>query len=104
MSRGIWGDFGSRQHCSAGYTAARTKSYVKNDADGTDDVATSCLEMYCEGSNWQDAGNCVSWSGGTWITKYCPTGTKVYGMQTKFESRQEDGDDTATNNVNLYCR
>ena len=58
--------------------------------------------MYCAGAGWKKTNNCMGW--GTWKTpKYCNSGKKICAIQTRVEKAQGGGDDTALNNINLYC-
>ena len=62
--------------------------------------------LYCAGpvgAGWKATNNCRSW--GTWTSaKYCDSGKKICAIKTRVQkSLGHGGDDTALNNINLYC-
>ena len=57
--------------------------------------------LYCPGAGWKTSNNCRTW--GTWTEKNCDVGKKICGIQTRVEKAIGKGDDTALNNINLYC-
>ena len=62
--------------------------------------------LYCAGpvgAGWKATNNCRGW--GTWTAaKYCDSGKKICAIKTRVQKALGTGvDDTALNNINLYC-
>merc|ERR1711892_276721 len=97
-----WGSWNyAWNSCRSGYTGAKVA--VERPQGGGDDTATNCVQLFCKGGgNWISTNNCRSW--GTWrAPKYCGSGKKICAIQTRVERVLGKGDDTALNNINLYC-
>ena len=100
---GSWGDWHySSQVCTNGYTgfdllhvwSAGGWPHEKKDVGATN------LDMRCDGS-WHTALR--PWGDGDWQTQDCPSGKIICGLQTRVESNQGGGDDTALNGVKMFC-
>ena len=102
-SIGGWGSWASSAQCSAGFTGADFK--VEGKQGGGDDTAANALELVCASGGSRFVGNNGAW--GRWEGyKYCSTGQRICGIQTRVEPAQggdDDEDDTALNGVDLRC-
>ena len=73
----------------------------------TDDTAANDLELKCSNSDGYEselsADNGRKW--GTWgkWSPSCPNKSGVCSLKIKFESWAGPGDDTALNDVKMYC-
>ncbi|XP_066917196.1 coadhesin-like isoform X2 [Clytia hemisphaerica] len=90
----------SCQHCSK--TAIRTRTCHHGCSGKTTETTEMCQ---IESSCFPDkvlSYNTDLW--GSWRSwEYCPKGTWVVRLQTRIESHQGDGDDTALNAISLRC-
>ena len=100
---GGWGSWASSAQCSAGFTGADFK--VEGKQGGGDDTAANALELVCASGGSRFVSNNGVW--GSWEGyKYCSTGQRICGIQTRVEPAQggdDDEDDTALNGVDLRC-
>ena len=73
-------------------------------AGSSDDVSANCLELMCSVDHLpRNTGTCLE-NGDTWEPWLrCPEGQGICGLQTTVEAPQGGGDDTALNNIRLYC-
>ncbi|WP_157798244.1 hypothetical protein [Aeromonas cavernicola] len=105
---GFWGEWGNIAKCPAeqyvkGY---RLRSEPKQGDD--DDTALNDIELYCSPLN--SSGNAKIYSAfASWGTYSADTfcsgnNNPVIGFDIKIEPKQGDGDDTAANDVDLYCK
>lgn len=105
---GFWGEWGNIVKCPAdqyvkGY---RLRSEPKQGDD--DDTALNDIELYCSPLNI--SGNAKIYSAfSSWGTfsadEFCSgNNNPVVGFDIKIEPKQGDGDDTAANDVHLYCK
>ena len=68
-----------------------------------DDTALNDVDLYCKSGGYVSAS--VNYARGSWKPKQmCPVGFAVMGIRTQVESDQGNGDDTALNGVELYCK
>ena len=98
---GFWGDWYSSGTCEEGFTEAKYR-FEERQGSG-DDSAGNTLRLNCGvGNNYMSAvGAPDLW--GDWSTRSCPYGTRICGIQTRVEPRQDDGDDSALNGIKLRC-
>jgi len=99
---GSWLDF---QDCGSGFiTAASLKSvpyHNHSDDTGVTNILFKCNHGDEEIGKW-DNGKATEW--GDWSgLKSCDSNKAVCGIRTKVEPPQGSHDDTALNNVVLYC-
>ncbi|XP_045597700.2 vitelline membrane outer layer protein 1 homolog [Procambarus clarkii] len=95
-----WGDWTGKYQCRNGRLNAFRLRVESHQGSG-DDTAADSLDMRCEtGEELTGGGN--SWgTWGSWQT--CPSGQVICGLQTRVEKEQGKGDDTALNDVTIYC-
>lgn len=100
---GPWGDWMSRQYCLQTSTPIRSgQMKIESPIGLGDDTAANRLSAQCLGGQWLQPDAHTSW--GTWLgVVSCPSGTAVCGVQTRVESSQGWGDDTALNGVRFAC-
>ena len=72
-----------------------------------DDTAANRINGQCQSFDGQNSPYQVGSTGGwgwfgSW-SAYCPANSAVCGLQTRIESFQHHGDDTALNDVHLFC-
>ncbi|CAM4663374.1 unnamed protein product [Leuciscus chuanchicus] len=98
---GGWGEWRDKRVCSSGFlTAFRLK--VESSQGSGDDTAANSIDFKCSGGDWV-YGDGIHW--GDW-GKWSPTceGTGICGIQTLVEPSQgSEGDDTALNDVRMFC-
>ncbi|XP_067279955.1 vitelline membrane outer layer protein 1-like [Pseudorasbora parva] len=97
---GHWGDWTDIRYCPSGYlTAFRLRvesSQGKGDDTAANNIRFRCSDTFLlegDGTSWGDWGE---WS------PAC-LGRGICGIMTKVEDRQGKGDDTALNDVRMYC-
>nr|XP_055036621.1 vitelline membrane outer layer protein 1-like isoform X1 [Misgurnus anguillicaudatus] len=97
---GSWGEWTYLQWCSHGFLTSFQLKVEPNQGKG-DDTAVNNIRFVCSnadilegpGMNWGDWGD--------WSPK-CQ-GKGICGIMTRVEPPQGNGDDTALNNVQMYC-
>ncbi|KAF4099049.1 vitelline membrane outer layer protein 1-like [Onychostoma macrolepis] len=99
-SVGRWGVLTSKQFCPSGFLTGfqlRVESYQGRG----DDTAANNINFRCSDGRVLE-GHGEEW--GTWgdWSKTCE-GKGICGLQTLVEAPQGTGDDTALNNVRMYC-
>lgn len=97
---GPWGTWSPRRYCPGNtvFDAAVLRSEGKQ--GGGDDTAANNVDMICQGGV-KVHGSGKSW--GRWSHTVSCHNRVICGIQTKVESRQGWGDDTALNRVRFYC-
>ncbi|XP_067279294.1 vitelline membrane outer layer protein 1-like [Pseudorasbora parva] len=96
---GFWGDWTNVKVCPSGYLTAfqlRVEGRQLGDDTAANNVRFRCSDgaaLEGDGTSWGDWGK---WSPTCW-------GRGICGIMTKVEDRQGDGDDTALNDVRMYC-
>ena len=107
---GIWGTWGKSEFCQPGSFvfgySLRSETGVGSDFD---DTALNSVSLKCRspGSSWTSQylySRTGYW--GYWSSpRYCSgTDNPVVGFKVKFERSQGGGDDTAANDIDLYCQ
>lgn len=68
-----------------------------------DDTAANDMRVLCDNNKTLTVPNGGKW--GDWSKDYkvCPGNSRVCGLSLKIEARQGGGDDTAVNDVALFC-
>ena len=99
-SYGDWGSWVISSKCYAGFRGADFK--VEGKQGDSDDTAANGLELVCSSGGGYTTSNMGGW-GSWWGYKYCISGQRICGIQTRVEGRQGNGDDTALNGVDLMC-
>jgi len=102
--RGFWGYWGSTPNCyGTNNPVVGFAVLMESVQGGGDDTAANDIDLYCMDGQVLSASKFTSW--GSWTQKYmCPSGMAVAGLQTRVESCQGSGDDTALNGIGIYCR
>lgn len=98
---GSWGKWSDIKWCSSGLLTSfqlRVESYQ----GGWDDTAANNIRFNCSGNTELLEGSGMSWgSWGDW-SDTCE-GKGICGIETMVETPQGIGDDTALNDVRMYC-
>ncbi|MCI5127421.1 MAG: hypothetical protein D3907_02725 [Candidatus Electrothrix sp. AUS3] len=96
-----WGTWGTREECPSGRYMTGFKLKVEADQGSGDDTAANSMAGVCSDGQTITPTNGGGW--GQWGSEAsCPSNKKVCGAQLKIEPHI-DGDDTAVNDVILYC-
>ncbi|CAL4217921.1 unnamed protein product, partial [Meganyctiphanes norvegica] len=100
--KGEWGDWRDLRTCSSGFlTGLRLKS-EPDQGMFSDDTAANDLEMQCNWSSEIHNGGGDHW--GDWSSwAYCPQGWAICGLETRVEDSTGHTDDTALNDVKMFC-
>ena len=106
---GRWGSFGELAECPTGSFAYGYRLRSEPAQGSGDDTALNDIELYCRRPHSYEVtgkiyGDYRTW--GNWSSdKYCSgTNNPIVGFDVNEESAQGDGDDTALNAVDLYCK
>ena len=106
---GYWGSYGEPQLCPDGYFVYGYRQKTEPRQGKGDDTALNAVELLCHGARAMThpvpiTGSTQKW--GSWSSPaYCQgENNPVTGFQMKIEKRQGDGDDTAANAIDLYCK
>ncbi|MCI5133693.1 MAG: hypothetical protein D3920_01205 [Candidatus Electrothrix sp. AW2] len=96
-----WGNWGRPSKCGDGYLSGFSLKVEGKQGDGDDTAANSLGGVCSNGAqiNAENGGDWGRWGG----TSFCPSGMAVCGAELKIEPKIGDGDDTAVNDVALYC-
>jgi hypothetical protein len=91
--------------CPAGRYMTGYKLKVEGRQEDGDDTAANSMLGICSDDSKIICSDSEDWGWGTWgSTASCPSGKRVCGAALKIEPYQADGgDDTAVNDVALYC-
>lgn len=101
VEQGFWGRWDNLRSCPRYEHIRGFRIKVEPKISG-DDTAMNSIEMRCTDGTTINPSNGGPWgSFGRW--QFCPNQKKVCGIRLKIEGRQGDGDDTALNDVELYC-
>jgi len=102
-----WGNWGSWERCPTGSFATAFQLRVEQNVGDGDDTALNGIKLYCakltSPSSW--IGSMTSKVGGfgDWTaTQHCGEGF-INGFQFRAERPQGRGDDTAANNLKVFC-
>ncbi|XDV37967.1 hypothetical protein PO909_007477 [Leuciscus waleckii] len=98
---GHWGEWTDIKWCHSGFLKAFQLRVESHQGFAYDDMAANNIRFTCsdgfllqgDGTAWGDWGN--------WSPK-CK-GTGICGTQTRIEAPQGSGDDTALNDVRMFC-
>ena len=102
--RGSWGNWGTSDFCPGYNNPVVGFDVLMEPKQGSgDDTAVNAIDLYCKDGQMLSASRKTTW--GSWTKKYmCPSGEAVGGLQTRVESNQYFGDDTALNGIGIFCR
>ncbi|XDV37956.1 hypothetical protein PO909_007473, partial [Leuciscus waleckii] len=97
---GRWGKWTDIKWCSSGYLTSFQLRVESSQGDG-DDTAANNIKFTCSGGEVlegysTDLGNWGNWS------PTC-TGKGICGIKTRIDEPQGRGDDTALNDVRMFC-
>ncbi|CAM4663479.1 unnamed protein product [Leuciscus chuanchicus] len=97
---GKWGVWTDIKWCNSGYLTA-FQLRVESRQGAGDDTAANNIKFTCTGVNYLE-GDSTAW--GDW-GNWSPTcmGKGICGIQTRIEAPQGIGDDTALNDVRMFC-
>ncbi|XP_067280457.1 vitelline membrane outer layer protein 1 homolog [Pseudorasbora parva] len=97
---GYWGDWTDVKWCFNGYLKAFQLRVESRKGKG-DDTAANNIRFWCSDGSWLE-GDGTSWGDwGDW-SQTC-WGKGICGLSTRIEEKQGKGDDTALNDVHMYC-
>ena len=109
-----WGDFTTPAFCEGNQLATGFKFEWEPHQGSGDDTFGNGFYMYCNARNDDTSGAMKTIGGsGPWPERYqifdCKNGYYLYGIQLNSEGGQggglrNSGDDTALNNVRMWCR
>jgi len=108
--KGLWGSFRSDiRFCPDGSFVSGYRLRSENSQGGGDDTAINDIDLYCSRPNsneviaviWSDHRNWGSWSSPTFCRG---NDNPVVGFDVREEGPQGGGDDTAINDIDLYCK
>ncbi|NVJ61891.1 MAG: metallophosphoesterase [Gammaproteobacteria bacterium] len=109
FSDGFWGGWGAIKRCPKGEFVFGYRLRSEQAQGDGDDTGLNDIELYCGKNN--DTGKKRIWSkyltwGSFGQPRFCSgTNNPVVGFDIKIESKQGgDADDTAANDIDLYCK
>ena len=102
-TKGFWGSWSTPQYCSGtDDPVVAFQMRIEPLQHAGDDTVANDVDLYCKTSGKLEIDAQTAW--GEWTNRLsCPSGQAVNGIQTRVESRQGNGDDTALNGVRLRC-
>lgn len=108
-ANGFWGTWGSWMLCPAGEFVYGYRLKSEKNQDGGDDTGLNAVELKCKSPHTMIEKISISSSigpYGSWSnSQYClGRDNPVTGFAILIEKPQGRGDDTAANDVDLYCR
>ncbi|KAK2827581.1 hypothetical protein Q7C36_018507 [Tachysurus vachellii] len=99
---GSWGKWTDIQWCNSGMLKSFQLRVEPYQGTAWDDTAANNIKFKCSENDAEIKGAGMSWGDwGSWSDS-C-TGTGICGIQTMVEEPKGVGDDTALNDVRLYC-
>ena len=100
-SEGPWGNWGEWSYCPNEKKVLGFQIKVESRQGGGDDTATNGVNFLCD-DNTSIHSSEGPW--GSWSPYFlCNDGYFMCGIQTQVESPIGKGDDTAMNNLRMYC-
>jgi hypothetical protein len=100
-TEGPQGEWQDSKRCRTGYHIKGGKLKTEKYQFLKDDTTANGLQFHCTDGVTYSPGDGF-W--GAWsLTKSCPHGSAVYGIQTKVEASVGKKDDTALNSVKFFC-
>jgi hypothetical protein len=102
---GFWGTWGTRAVTNPYMTnnpfvGGQMKIEAPQGVD--DDTAANAINLLAANGNWSTPSANTGW--GSWGTvRQCPGGQAICGVNTRVESPQGGGDDTALNGISVAC-
>jgi len=101
--QGPWGTWRDVQTCHSKRFIDQVQFRQEERQGNGDDTAANGVRFRCnDGSGYDYTPGDGYW--GTWSAwGICPPGSAVFGIQTKVEHQQGDGDDSALNGVRFFC-
>jgi len=100
---GVWGDYAQ---CSPGEKVVGMRLKTEAYQSRRDDTALNAIQLLCAKSGSHEYTTIKSLEGGwgDWgRTFYCANDGQVKGFQLRSEAYQGNGDDTAANNLRVFC-
>ena len=102
-----WGPWMATKNCKSGYFVSGFRLDVhtaRTDQTGAANLAVKCRTLYSYwGQYILDGKSGIPWVSTKYWSSSCPLNSAVCGLRTRVEKWQRDGDDTALNNVEMYC-
>ena len=106
---GPLGNWTPRRMCDPGYYVTAFRLDVEPDEGAGDDTAANNLVVQCRllntttGQYELDGESPTTWGRRQAWSESCPLNSAVCGLKTRVEAYQGDVDDTALNDVEMYC-
>ena len=108
-SVGPWGSWTATQSCKSGYYLSAFRMDTEPKQGNGDDTSVNNVNVMCRSSSlpygtMELAGNSpTSWGHRQRWSSSCRIGSAVCGLKTRVEVPQGRGDDTALNDIIMYC-
>ena len=108
-SVGPWGEWTTALSCQSQYFISSFRMDTQPPRPSGDDTAVNNVNVMCrQPSSSQpttelDGNSPAPWGSRQYWSSSCPLGSAVCGLRTKVELPQGEGDDTALNDIQMYC-
>ncbi|XP_075061816.1 vitelline membrane outer layer protein 1-like [Mixophyes fleayi] len=99
-----WGSWGPGERCPNGHKAVGFSLKVEPYQENGDDTALNGVRLHCVNeNNYTATVQSVTGLWGNWGQIHLCNNGCIEAYQLKVESSQDDGDDTAANNIKIQC-
>jgi hypothetical protein len=101
-STGFWGEWDDLGRCGDEHYISGARLRIEPRQGSGDDTGAVDAEFLCSDGRTLTGQTHHAW--GEWMDiRTCPADSAICGLETRVESRQGSGDDTAFNDVRFYC-